>query len=80
MSAEISRDAWLAALGDVAAVCDPDAITLRELAAKYAIGYQAAGDRMRVLVQQGKAIKTWKMVGARRVPAYKLNAKAGRRR
>lgn len=68
----ITRDEWLTALSSVVKPCDPDAFTVTELAEKYSIGRQAVSVKMNELVSAKKAVKTWKLIGNRRLPAYKL--------
>ena len=88
MSAAITRDEWLAALGDAVAPVDPDARTVAELAREFGISRASAYRRVLALVEAGRAIKTWKFAeidggaqGRRRVPAYKLVTPAkGRKR
>jgi DNA-binding Lrp family transcriptional regulator len=74
----ISRDEWLAALGDAAAPCDPDALTTVEIAEQFGISTTIALRRVQALVSEGKAKRTHKIVGARRTPAYKLVKNAPR--
>lgn len=72
----ISRDEWLAALGEAVKPLDPDALTVNEIAAQFNIGRQAAYLQVNRLVEAGRAKKTWKMVdcgnGRRRLTAYTL--------
>lgn len=77
----ISRDEWLAALGDSALPCDPDALTVNEIAAMCSIGRQAAYLRVRQLVAEKRATVTVKLVTnssgvTKRMPAYRLVADA----
>jgi len=76
----ITRDEWLKALGESVKPCDPDSLTINEIARQFDIGRQGAVARMRVLVENGQAIRTFKMVGPRRVPSYNIIAKARKRR
>lgn len=68
----ISRDEWLAALGEAAKPLDPDALTCREIAKLYGIGQQTALRRVTALVSEGRAVRTYKMHEGRRLPAYRL--------
>jgi hypothetical protein len=73
----ITRDEWLSALDDATAKCDPDAVTVRELAALLGVERKTAYLRVVRLVETGRAVATFKTsVGPsglpRRVPAYKL--------
>lgn len=73
----ITRDEWMKALGDAVMPTDPDAMTVRELSEMCGIGRRAMDERVRVLVEQGKAIRTRKIVRnavgyTRRVSAYRL--------
>lgn len=70
--ATITRDEWLKALGEAVKPCDPDALTVRELCQRYGTGSSVMRERVNQLVQQKKAVRVWKIVEARRVPAYKL--------
>jgi len=76
----ITRDEWLKALGESVKPSDPDSLTLDEIRQQFAIGRQAAALRMRTLVEQRQAVKTWKLVGTRRVPSYKIVTKAHTRK
>lgn len=85
MSAAITRDEWLSALGASVAPVDPDAKTLEEIAAEFRVSRHTAYRRMRQLVAEGRAVETTKMLtlktgGARRVPAYRLVKPEGRKR
>lgn len=72
----ISRDEWMAALGDAVKPADPDALTIKEIGEMFGVGRQAAYLRVRKLLEQKRAIATFKDIqttdGRRRVPAYKL--------
>lgn len=77
MSVQISRDEWMRALGDAVAPTDPDAATVRELADEFGITYGHAGKHVRMLVKEGRAIRTVKVVRltdgqTRRITAYRL--------
>lgn len=77
MSARITRDEWLQALGTAAQPTDPDALTTTEIAAMFGIARSAAERRIKDLVAQGKAIRTVKLAPminghSKRVTAYKL--------
>jgi hypothetical protein len=76
MSPEITRDEWLKALGEAVAPPDPEALTTRELAEMLGIPRKTMDNRIRLMVDQGKAMRTVKVVttaqGTRRVMAYKL--------
>jgi predicted transcriptional regulator len=77
MSASISRDEWLKAVGDAVQPCDPDAITVLELAEMLKVDRQLAYRQIRRLVNEGKAIPAYKTTTTaqgvtRRVTAYKL--------
>ena len=80
----ISRDAWIAALGNAIQPVDPDALSLSEIAEQFGVCRQTAERRIRQLVKAGRAVRTWKQITMtsghpRRVPAYKLVvAKRGR--
>jgi hypothetical protein len=83
VSAGISRDAWLAALGDAAMPLDPHALTVVEIAQQFGIGHQAAYSRVRKLVAEKRAVVTAKIITTsqgvpRRVPAYRLVSDAPR--
>jgi DNA-binding Lrp family transcriptional regulator len=71
MSAPISRDEWLAALGDAIQV-NPHAVTCLELAAKYGFSRKAMGERLKKLVDAGRARRTVTIRDGRRCPAYVL--------
>lgn len=63
MSAQISRDEWLKALGEAGIhddVDDQDALTILEFAAMFGIDRQAAECRLKKLVKVGKATRTTK--------------------
>lgn len=64
MSVSISRDEWLKALADIGQDerTDEDAITVSEFAEMMGIKRTAAGDRLRMLVQAGRAIEKRKAV------------------
>lgn len=73
----ITRDEWLAALGESVAPCDPDALTVRELAAMFGIGRNAAYQRVLRLVAEQRATAAVKLVTfpsgvTKRVAAYRL--------
>lgn len=70
----ITRDEWLDALGEVVKPCEPNAVTVNELAERYRIGRQAAFLRVKQLVRDGKARQTWKLQGNRHVRAYALSS------
>ncbi len=72
MSVSINRDEWLSALGDAVKPVEDGALSCDEIAQQFAIGRQAAYQRLAKLVENGRARKTWKMHGNRRVPAYVL--------
>jgi hypothetical protein len=72
----ISRDEWLAALGE-SAPNDPSAFTIQELVALLGFCRSAVKERISRLVKEGKAIPCSKQTvnasGAKvRLPAYKL--------
>jgi hypothetical protein len=72
----ISRDEWLKALGEDMPN-DPAALTTYEIATLLGLERTAAKDRVRRLLQEGKAMRACKWIvngaGVRtRVPAYKL--------
>lgn len=68
----LNRDEWLAALGEAVKPVEEGALSCDEIAQQFAIGRQAAYQRLAKLVDSGRARKTWKMRGNRRVPAYVL--------
>ena len=73
----ISRDEWLAAMGEADTPNDPDALTKLELCALLKISRSAMQERLARMLAEGKATRTTKMtkdgMGRRlRVPAYKL--------
>lgn len=77
MTAPISRDEWLAALGEAALPADPDALTTIELGEMFGISAQAAYRRVRALMREGRAVRTCKTITdvggyPKRVPAYRL--------
>ena len=77
MSEAISRDEWLAALGEADTPNDPDALTKQELCGLLKVSRSAVQERLARLLAEGKATRTTKIVkdgmGRRlRVPAYKL--------
>lgn len=76
MSTGISRDEWLKALGDAVKVADPDAFTINELCEMFGIGRQATYLRVKKLVEEKRAVATYKAVqtgsGIKRISAYKL--------
>lgn len=77
MSASISRDEWLAALGDAAQPCDPNALTVREAMTMFDMSAAAAARKLAQLVVEGRAVQTYKRVAgpsgiSKRVPAYRL--------
>jgi len=76
----ITRDEWLKALGESVKPCDPESLTINEIARQFDIGRQGAVARMRVLVESGQAIRTFKMVGPRRVPSYSIAKAQARKR
>lgn len=86
MSAEITRGEWLKALGDSVAPADPEALTTRELAQMFGVSPSSIKERLRQLLDEHKATRTFKRVTdgagrAQRVPAYKLVKPAkGKRR
>jgi hypothetical protein len=71
MSGTISRDEWLAALGETAE-CDPNALTVWELCEQFKADRLAIQRRVRALVADGKARRTFKVYNGRRQPAYVL--------
>lgn len=82
MSESITRDEWLKALGEPEAQ-DPAALTVGELSAILGLGATATRDRVKRLVVDGKATRTYKRVRSSagqlvRVPAYTLVAHASR--
>lgn len=73
----ITRDDWLKALGETVNPVEPDAMTVRELAEMFGIPKKTMDDRIRALVDSGKARRTLKHVSnavghQRRVAAYVL--------
>jgi len=73
----ISRDEWLAALGEADVPVDPHALTITEFATLMGMGRQAAASRMTALERAGKAVCVRKIVACRdgrpmRVRAYRL--------
>lgn len=80
----ISRDEWLAALGESMPTPDPSALTTVELAAMLGMARTTAEVRIRKLLAAKKIVRTVKIVrdagGAmRRVPAFKLVTPKGKR-
>ncbi len=83
MSVPITRDEWLKAVGDAVMPCDPDAITVRELAEMLNVDHQAAYKQIRRLLKEGKAVPSRKRIThasgqSRTVAAYKLVSNAAR--
>lgn len=77
MSAQISRDEWLAAIGDTHQPSDQTAITVVELAKMLGVGRMSAYRHILRLVEEGKATPAVKLVTfasgvTKRVTAYKL--------
>jgi predicted ArsR family transcriptional regulator len=77
MSEAISRDEWLKAMGEAAAPPDPDAVTVPEIAALLGMTRHTAYRHVLRLVDEGKAVPTFKRATGRsgvtkRVQAYKL--------
>lgn len=76
MSTGITRDDWLKALGEAVEPPDQQALTTTEFASMIGLGRTAARERLRRLVEQGKAVRTSKIVragsAATRCTAYKL--------
>lgn len=73
----ISRDEWLAALGAAALPLEPDALSIRELSEMFGIPRKTTEEKMRDLVEKGKARRTVKLTTnalghPRRVAAYVL--------
>jgi hypothetical protein len=68
----ITRDEWLVALGDAIRPHDQDSFTPQELRAKYGLSEKRMRHELRRLVETKKAILTWKRIGNRSVPSYKL--------
>lgn len=73
----ITRDDWLAALGDSVKPNNPDALTVVELAQQFGLGRQGAYLRIQKLLRAGQAKRVYKHVedGAGRLrpqPAYVL--------
>lgn len=80
MSASISRDEWMKALGDAVAPVDPTAVTIRELCDQFGLGVSAVTRRVNALIKEGKAVRTMKIAtlsdgNQRRITAYKLTGK-----
>lgn len=68
---------WKSALGNAAEPCDPDALTLVEIAQQCGVHHMTAYRRLCALLRAGKATVTVKEIRTssghrRRVPAYKL--------
>lgn len=74
-AASITRDEWLAALGEADRVYDDRAETLAEIAFGCKIPRRTASERLAVLLRSGGATKVFKRVNGRAVPAYLLKAK-----
>lgn len=79
----ITRDEWLAALGEADTPMDQDAVTVSEFAELIGTARMAANTRLVALEKSGKAVRVNKIVvcgdGRRvRVRAYKLVKKARR--
>jgi hypothetical protein len=76
MSAGISRDEWLKALGETIERPDPNAMTTMEFAAMLGIGRTAARAKLTKLVAAGKARPTTKIIrsgaASTRCSAYAL--------
>ena len=77
MAVQIARDEWMKALGDAIEPCDPSAMTTPELAAMFSISEASVQRRIRKLLAEGKATRTWKKITMatgvqKRVPAYLL--------
>jgi len=77
MSAPITRDEWLKAVGAAVMPCDPDAITVKELAETLGVSDTIAYRHIKRLIGEGKAIAVRKRVPnaqghPRTVSAYKL--------
>lgn len=69
----ISRDEWLAALGEAVAPADPDAVSVDELGKLVGLRRTAAKAHADRLVTEGRAIRTVKFnARGQRVGAYKL--------
>jgi hypothetical protein len=84
MTPEISRDEWLRALDE--AVCanvetDASALTVGEFAAMCGIPYSTAGNRLELMVKNGKAVRTKKRSAGRvvMVKAYRLASRKCKR-
>lgn len=60
MNSGISRDAWLAALGQADIVDDPDALTITDLARLLGVGERTAYVKAAQLVKSGKAVEVLK--------------------
>lgn len=72
----ITRDEWLAALNE-ATPCEPDALTMRELALVLGVTPRCAYDRITSLIERKQAVRVFKIATgpsgvSRRVAAYKL--------
>lgn len=57
----ISRELWLAALRDAEGPSDPEAVTVRELAAMLGVSRPTAYEKVAALIAQGKARPTKKL-------------------
>ena len=72
----VTRDEWLAALGEATAAPEPNALTTPELASILGLSARAALTRVRTLIAQGKARQTYTirpyLNGQRRYTAYVL--------
>lgn len=73
----ITRDDWLKALGDAVTPVEPDALTVRELSEMFGVPRKTMEERLRKMVESGKARRTLKYVRnavghPRRVSAYVL--------
>jgi len=73
----ITRDEWLSALALATEPEDPDALTIQELAVICEKSRRSMEERIKRLVDEGKATRHWKTVTnaagyRRRVSAYKL--------
>jgi hypothetical protein len=60
MGDNISRDEWLAALGDTVKPLNPDALTVTEMADLFGCGRQATYSRLKKLVREGAVTRTYK--------------------
>lgn len=77
----ISRDEWLAALGEAAQPCEPDALTVWELMAQFPDTDRITMQRrVKQLVADGQARRTFKIYNGRRQPAYVLLKPAKRKK